>query len=122
MWIKFINDYPGAKKGQVVWSTNKTAGQWLIDNMYALRCLNADGIPEGYYPPEDIIGAYAGEDGVTFAEEELILKKKRIMYGNKHETLTTEEDDKIKTKMPKYYKKENKHQPWVPSVDDVLQG
>jgi hypothetical protein len=120
MWIKFINDYPGTKKDQVVWSTNKSAGQWLIDNGYALRCLSAEGIPEGYFAPEDIIGAYAKEDGVTFEEEELILKQKRIFYGNKHESLTTAESNKIKDKMPKYYNKDNKKKPFTSSVDDVI--
>jgi hypothetical protein len=131
MWIKFVKDFDGSKSGDIVWSPNNDAGQWLIDNSYVKRCLGPDGVPAEYFPPEDVVGAYAKEDGVTFEEEELIMKKKRIDYGESEEVLTTKEKNKIKDKMPTYYNAELKSSAFVdkeavveekPITEEPLEG
>lgn len=54
MWVRFLTDTEGSKRGDVVFTEDNVIGQELIDQGIVAQCLGPNGVAFGEAAPEDV--------------------------------------------------------------------
>ena len=77
MWLKFIKDCETNRNKDIIWTDDDASAIKQVNNGNAVRCLGPDGEIFEDSSPEAIITQLAAEDGLTFKEEEDLIREER---------------------------------------------
>lgn len=62
MWVRYVKNIDGARRGDVIWTDDDDLGEELIDDGAVVRCTGPDGRAFGEVAPEDVTATIQREE------------------------------------------------------------